>query len=78
LLSVHRMTTFPKSFGDFAARVARPLGRIVTAQVGFVMSIVGLAMGVSIVMFPLGMVLALTGIAVLLCGVFAAPASTDA
>ena len=72
------MATFPKALADFAACVARPLGRIVTAAVGLGMTVVGLAMGVSIVMLPVGVTLALTGIAVLLCGLFAPRASTGA
>ena len=72
------MTTFPKTFTDFAAWVARPLGRIVTAVVGLAMTIVGLAMGVTIVMFPLGVTLALMGIAVFLCGLFAPSTMTGA
>ena len=72
------MTSFPGTFAGFAASVARPLGRILTVFVGFVIAMIGLAMCVTIVMFPLGVTLGLIGIAVLLCGVFAPPFSTGA
>ena len=72
------MTTLPRTFAGFAASVARPLGRILTVVVGFAIGIIGLAMCVTIVMFPLGVTLGLVGIAVLLCGLFAPPISTDA
>lgn len=72
------MTTFPRTLADVAASVARPLGRILTAIIGFAIAMVGLAMCVTIVMFPLGVALGLIGIAVLLCGFFAPPMSTAA
>jgi len=72
------MTTFPRTLAGFTSSVARPLGRIVTVIVGFTIGTVGLAMCVTIVMFPLGVTLGLIGLAVLLCGLFAPPMSTDA
>jgi len=70
------MTSFP-TFAGFAATVARPLGRILTVFVGLAIGMVGLAMCVTIVMFPLGVTLELMGIAVTLGGLFA-PISIDA
>jgi len=72
------MITSPRTFADCAASIAHPLGRILTVLVGFAIGMVGLAMCVTIVMFPLGVTLGLVGIAVVLCGVFAPPMSTDA
>ena len=72
------MTTFPRTFADVANSVARPLGRIPTTVAGFVVAMIGLAMCVTIVMFPLDVTLGLIGIAVVLCGLFAPPMSTDA
>jgi len=41
------------------------------------MTMVGLAMTVTIVMLPLGVTIGLAGVAILLCGIFAPPMSTD-
>jgi hypothetical protein len=49
-----------------------------TIAIGFAIAMVGLAMCVTIVMLPLGVALGLMGIAVLLCGCFAPPMSSDA
>jgi len=72
------MTTFPRRFAGFAASVARPLGGVFTIVVGFAAGMAGLAMCVTVVMFPLGVTLGLIGIALLLCGLFAPPISTHA
>lgn len=72
------MTTLPNTLAGFAAAVARPLGRILTVVVGFAIGMAGLAMCVTIVMFPLGLPLALSGVALVLCGLFAPPTSTEA
>jgi hypothetical protein len=72
------MATFPRTFEGLAASIVRPLGRILTAVVGFAIGMVGLAMCVTIVMLPLGVTVGLIGIALLLCGLFAPPLSTDA
>ena len=77
-LDVHRMTSPPRTFSDFASWVTRPFGGIAMAAVGVAMGIVGLAMCVTIVMLPLGVTLGLIGIAVLLCSLFAPSVSTDA
>jgi hypothetical protein len=41
--------------------------------VGFVMMVVGLAMGVTIVMLPLGVVVGLVGVAIFIGGLFSHP-----
>ena len=41
--------------------------------VGFVMMIVGLAMGVTMVMLPVGIVVGLLGVAIFVAGLFAHP-----
>ena len=60
-----------------AARVAGALGRLTTVLLGIFMTMVGLAMTVTIVMLPLGVTIGLVGVAILLCGIFAPPMSTD-
>jgi hypothetical protein len=60
-----------------AARVAGKLGRLATMVVGFVMSMVGLAMIATIVMLPFGLFIGLLGVAVFLCGVFAPTTASD-
>ena len=60
-----------------AARVAGKLGRLATMVVGFVMSVVGLAMTATIVMLPFGLLIGLLGVTVFLCGVFAPTTDSD-
>lgn len=69
------MTTFPRTFVEFAAWVARPLGRLATVILGFVTTWWGWRER-AIVMFPMGVTLALLGIAVFLCGLVAPPVLT--
>lgn len=47
------------------------LGHVVAIVVGFVMMVVGLALGVTMVMLPVGIVVGLLGVAVLVGGLFA-------
>ena len=53
----------------------KPIGRFFEhagiVAVGFILVIVGLAMGVSMVMLPMGIVIGLVGIMILVAGVFA-------
>jgi len=44
------------------------LEHIACAVVGFVMMVVGLALGVSLVMLPLGLVIGLAGFGLFVCG----------
>ena len=44
--------------------------RVVMATTGVALMVVGLALGVSVVMLPIGIVVGLTGVGVLVCGVF--------
>jgi hypothetical protein len=39
--------------------------------VGFVMMVVGLALGVTMIMLPVGLVVGLIGVALVVCGLFA-------
>jgi hypothetical protein len=47
------------------------LGHIAALVVGFVMMIVGLAMGVTIVLLPVGIVIGFLGLAIFIAGLFA-------
>ena len=71
MLNRRGMKTFSQPLADVAARVVRPLGRLLTLVAGLVMMIVGLAMMVTIVMLPIGTIIGLLGVAVFICAVFA-------
>lgn len=47
------------------------LGRIAALIIGFVMMIVGLGLGVTVMMLPVGIVIGLLGVAVFVTGLFA-------
>jgi hypothetical protein len=47
------------------------LGHVAAVVLGFVMIIVGLAMGVTMVLLPAGIVIGLLGVALVVAGVFA-------
>ena len=47
------------------------LGHVAAVVLGFVLIIVGLAMGVTIVMLPAGIVIGLIGVALVVAGMFA-------
>jgi len=47
------------------------LGHVAALIVGFVMMIVGLAMGVTIVLLPVGIVIGFLGVAIFIGGLFA-------
>ena len=49
------------------------LGHAAAVIVGFVMMIVGLAMGVTMVLLPVGLVVGLMGVAIFVAGLFAHP-----
>jgi hypothetical protein len=65
------------TLGQAAARVAGVFGRLATIIVGFVMTMVGLAMTATIVMLPLGVAIGLLGTGILLCGMFAPTVSGE-
>jgi hypothetical protein len=49
---------------------ANVLGHLATMIVGFVMMVVGLALGVTMIMLPVGIVVGLLGVAVFIGGTF--------
>ena len=59
------------SVRSVADTVGRALGRVAAVIIGFVMMVVGLAMTVSIVMLPVGVVVGLLGLGLFLAGLFA-------
>ena len=71
------MNTLSRVLDDFAARVIRPLGKLVTLGVGIAMMIVGLAMTATIVMLPIGIVIGLLGVGLSVCALFAPRSLTE-
>jgi hypothetical protein len=61
----------PSQFRHFLALGGHFLGHIVAVALGFVLMIVGLAMGVTMVLLPVGIVVGLLGVALLVSGMFA-------
>ena len=49
------------------------LGHVLAVVVGFVMMVVGLALGVTMIMLPVGIVVGLAGAAIFVGGLFAHP-----
>ena len=58
-----------------ARRVFGEIGRFfehfVVVAIGFVMMVVGLALGVTLIMLPIGLVVGLVGMALFVAGIFA-------
>jgi len=65
------MTHITHSVRSVADTVGRVLGRVTAVIIGFVMMVVGLAMTVSIVMLPVGVVVGLLGVGLVVAGLFA-------
>ncbi len=51
------------------------IGHVAAVVIGFVMMMVGLALGVTMIMLPVGLVVGLTGTALFVGGLFAHPES---
>jgi ABC-type uncharacterized transport system permease subunit len=51
--------------------VENVLGHVLAVIIGFVMMIVGLALGVTLIMLPVGLAIGLTGVAIFVGGLFA-------
>jgi hypothetical protein len=47
------------------------LGHLAAVIIGFVMMVVGLGLGVTMIMLPVGLVIGLLGVAIFLAGLFA-------
>jgi hypothetical protein len=65
------MTLLSRSVRGFADVIGRILGRLGGMVIGFVLTVVGLAMMATIVMLPAGIVLLLLGVAIFVSGLFA-------
>ena len=61
----------PSQLRHFLALGGHFLGHMVAVVVGFVLIIVGLAMGVTMVLLPVGIVVGLLGVAMVVSGLFA-------
>lgn len=61
--------TFPHTVHEWFTLAERGTLRLVMAAVGFVLIVVGLALGVTMIMLPAGVVIALTGVGLLVWGV---------
>lgn len=59
------------SVRSVADAVGRTLGRVTAVIIGFVLMVVGVAMTVTIVMLPMGVVVGLLGVGLFLAGLFA-------
>jgi hypothetical protein len=68
LVCMEHVTYSVRSVAD---AVGRALGRVTAVIIGFVMMVVGLAMTVSIVLLPFGVVVGLLGVGLFLAGLFA-------
>ena len=61
----------PSPLRHFLSMGGHFLGHVAAVVLGFVLIIVGLAMGVTMVLLPVGIVIGLLGVAVLVSGLFA-------
>lgn len=61
----------PSPLMHFLAIGGHLLGHMVAVALGFVLIIVGLAMGVTMVLLPVGIVIGLLGVAMVVSGLFA-------
>ena len=61
----------PSPLRHFLTMTGHFLGHVAAVVLGFVMIIVGLAMGVTMVLLPAGIVIGLIGVALVVGGVFA-------
>jgi len=71
------MTLLSRTFRRFADVIGRALGRSAAMVIGIVLVIVGVAMTITIVMLPAGVVLWLLGVAIFIGGLFAPDLRTD-
>lgn len=71
------MDTHTTSTRHLAAAGGRMLGHVAAIVLGLVLIFAGIALGVTIVMLPLGIPLGLLGLMLLLWGALAAPAPTE-
>jgi hypothetical protein len=65
------MTALSPSARHIAALVGSALGHVAAIVVGFVLMVIGLALGVTMIMLPVGLVVGLLGFAMVVSGFFA-------
>jgi hypothetical protein len=56
---------------SWIATIESILGHIAAVIIGFVMMVVGLGLGVTMIMLPVGIVVGLLGVAIFIAGLFA-------
>jgi len=61
----------PSPLRHFLTKTGHFLGHVAAVVLGFVLIIVGLAMGVTMVLLPAGVVIGMLGVALVVGGVFA-------
>ena len=62
------MTGTQASWRNWVATVESILGHVAAIIVGFIMMIVGMALGVTMIMLPVGVVVGLAGVALFISG----------
>ena len=65
------MTALSPAARHIAGLVGSALGHIAAIIIGFVLMVVGLALGVTMIMLPVGLVIGLAGVAMVIGGLFA-------
>ena len=65
------MTTLPPVARHIASLVGSALGHIAAIIIGFVLMVVGLALGVTMIMLPVGLVVGMLGFVMFVGGFFA-------
>jgi hypothetical protein len=65
------MTHVMNWHGPWVRNVESVLGHIAAVIIGFVMMVIGLGLGVTLIMLPAGLVIGLLGVAVFIGGLFA-------
>jgi hypothetical protein len=65
------MAAFSPAARHIAGLVGSALGHIAAVIIGFVLMVVGLALGVTMIMLPVGLVVGMLGLALFVGGLFA-------
>jgi len=65
------MTALSPTARHIAGLIGSALGHIAAIVIGFVLMVIGLALGVTMIMLPVGLVVGLLGFAMVVSGLFA-------
>jgi hypothetical protein len=65
------MTVLSPAIRRITSLVGSALGHIAAVIIGFVLMVVGLALGVTMIMLPVGLVIGMLGFAMFVAGLFA-------